>query len=319
MPKFVDGPELMQALRKAYKREPAARLAVAYWGDGAAYNLGLSGDAIRLTCNLMGGGTNPEEIERLIENGVQVRHHIGLHAKLGIVGDVSFLGSSNMSANGLGTEGARDEWAEANILYGSERAEIAEMFETLWDESREVTADDLALAKRRWTLRREAAKEADRIVLRPEPLADALRTRPKDFENAYFAVFDELTDPEEIEMVDLGDAEAQRRHGPYCEVYWDWDDGDLPDEGYIVDFRTPRTGARALELFVRRTSCPFFKIGPERFDPAIRITEFAGATIGGRESRQKLRDAMNAYLLVNPLDGARARCGKLLDLAEYLE
>ncbi|WP_442920428.1 phospholipase D family protein [Marinovum sp. 1_MG-2023] len=319
MPKFLDGPELRRDLRKAFKRESAARLAVAYWGDGAAKDLGLSGEAVRITCNLMGGGTNPEEVRRLIKTGVQVRHHVGLHVKLGVVGDVSFLGSSNMSANGLGAEGAKDGWAEANILYQSERAEIASMFERLWGESREVTDDDLALAQRRWNLRSEAAKEADKIVLHPEPLVKALRARPEDFENSFFAVFDELTDPEEIEVVDLGDAEAQRRHGPLCEVYWDWSDGTLPDEGYIVDFRTPPTGARALALFVRKTSCPDFDIGNERFHPAIKITEFAGADIGSKDDRQRLRDAMTAYLVDNPLDDDRARCGKLLDLAEYLE
>ena len=319
MPKFLNGPKLRRALQKAYKKENFARLAVAYWGDGTAKDLGLSGDAVQVTCNLMGGGTNPEEVKRLIKKGVQVKHHDGLHAKLGIVGGVAFLGSSNMSANGLGSEKAKAGWSEANILYSSKRAEIVKMFDELWKASREVTPDDLALAQRRWNLRAEAAREADKIVLRPEPLADALRKRPEDFENAYFAIFDELTDPDEIETVDLGDEEAQRLHGPACEVYWDWDDGTLPVDGYIVDFRTPRTGPRALELFVRRTSCPDFSIGNERFHPAIKITEFAGANIGGPDDRERLRRAMSAYLADNPLDEDSARCAKLLDLAKYLE
>ena len=320
MPKFLNGPELRRVLKKAYKNEPTARLAVAYWGKGNAETLGIEGNGARVVCNLLGGGTNPAEIQHMLDNGVQVRHRVGLHAKLGIVGGVSFLGSSNMSANGLGTKHASENWAEANILYSSHREEIGEMFDAFWNESLEISADDIELARRRWNLRHEAGQLADQITLHPEPLADALRTRPEDFEDTYFAVFDELTDPEEIETLNLGDVEAQRLYGPACQVYWDWEERALPDEGYLVDFRTPRSGGpRALELFVRQTSCADFSIGNEKFHPALAITEFAGACIGSSRDRQRLRNAMSAYLKANPLDDNRARCGKILALAEYLE
>ncbi|WP_146592367.1 phospholipase D family protein [Puniceibacterium confluentis] len=320
MPRFFDGPALRTALQEAYSDEPTARLAVAYWGDGAAETLGLKGDQTCVVCNLLGGGTNPAEVRHMIEKGVQVRHRDGLHAKLGIVGSVSFLGSSNMSANGLGGESAMNDWAEANILYSSHRKEIVSMFDAFWKDGLAVTADDIELAQRRWNLRCEAGQQANRITLHPEPLADALQTRPEDFEHTYFAVYDELTEPEEIETVNLGDAEAKRRHGPACQVYWDWQKGELPAEGYIVDFRTPRSsGQRALELFVRQTSCEDFSIGNNKFHPALATTEFAGAGIGSRQDRQRLRNAMSAYLKVNPLDDERARCGKISELARYLD
>lgn len=105
MPNFVNGHELSLQLAVALKNAKTVRLAVAFWGRGAADKLGLQDNSVvrtQVVCNLVSGGTNPNEIRTLLSRGVDVKQLDDLHAKLGVIDDLSFLGSSNMSTNGLG-------------------------------------------------------------------------------------------------------------------------------------------------------------------------------------------------------------------------
>lgn len=153
----IDGPALEKALAEAGSDGTGMSLAVAFWGAGSKNRLGLRGGAdTRVLCNLTMGGTNPFEIRDMLDVGINVLQHPTLHAKIGFVGEaMSFVGSSNMSSNGLGLEG--DElagWQEANVLFKGLNPEVLQRFKALWKQGQEITKDDLEEAKRRWRARR---------------------------------------------------------------------------------------------------------------------------------------------------------------------
>lgn len=135
-------------------------IAIAFWGKDSESLFNKNSEAlpIRIICNLLSGGTNPEPIKRLIDQpGVVVRHQTSLHAKV-ILGDKSALvGSANMSTNGLNNE--MDEnpgWQEAGFLTKdtNELNDISAWFEKQWKTSDEVTESDLEKAKQQWDARR---------------------------------------------------------------------------------------------------------------------------------------------------------------------
>lgn len=161
MTDFVNGPELSRQLAVAIRNATTARLAVAFWGNGAADMLGIQGESdvkLQVVCNLLTGGTNPHEIRTLLSRGVDVRQLNDLHAKFGVIDDLSFLGSSNMSTNGLGAEGAELGWREANVIYNRSRPEIVTMFESFWGKSTEITETDLETAAAAWAARRRGGQ-----------------------------------------------------------------------------------------------------------------------------------------------------------------
>src|SRR5258708_2971360 len=110
-------PLIIDALQKA----TSAKLAVAFWGEGAVERLGVRRDhlEVEIICNLESGACNPAEIRRLIAMApaVRIRSNPRLHAKLYWTANCAVVGSSNASANGLAVEGRPlAGWAEANVL-----------------------------------------------------------------------------------------------------------------------------------------------------------------------------------------------------------
>ncbi len=93
---LLTGPELSERLKTEIRNKKKPKLAVAFWGQGAGEKLEIPKGA-KIVCNLTSGGTNPNEIRALIKQGVNVKQHNSLHAKIGYVGgDFSFVGSSNV-------------------------------------------------------------------------------------------------------------------------------------------------------------------------------------------------------------------------------
>lgn len=220
MPDFVNGPKLSRQLADALRNAKTARLAVAFWGNGAADKLGIqdkSGVRIQIVCNLLTGGTNPDEIRTLISRGADVRQLNDLHAKLGVIDGLSFLGSSNMSINGLGAEGA---WREANVIYNRARPEIVELFKHFWDNATEIKEADLQAAAVAWSARgRENAAAAAAIGGRT--LVEVLRTEPAQLDalNVRMVVYDTVTDEEELATLDNADELARQKYGDAFETY----------------------------------------------------------------------------------------------------
>jgi PLD-like domain len=157
--RFLDGAATTPEIRSLVDRSKNVRMAVAFWGEGAAKELGLThkGRAATVICNLMTGGTNPEEIKRLKESKVNVRQCDTLHGKVYLFDDVLIVGSSNASGNGLALQGAElSGWHEANVLIedaGIYRA-ASEWFDRL--KPREIEGADLVRAQAAFERRRRA-------------------------------------------------------------------------------------------------------------------------------------------------------------------
>ena len=302
MPDFVSGNELLQCLSTALRDAKDVRLAVAFWGDGAADALGIDegfGAKFRIVCNLMSGGTNPNEIRRLQGRGAEVRQLNDLHAKIGVTDDLSFLGSSNMSANGLGDEGYGASWREANIVYRNARPEIEKIFEEFWQDSTEINEADLKNAEAAWAARRKGNAVAS-VGVAKRSLLDVLRTSPEylDALNVRMVVYDTVTDPEELAVLDRAEAEAQQRYNGPFEVYWDWESMETEAaDAYLVDFDWPANGKIDGGNLYRRAKHNFKDFPNEAgiFHAVLEIETIEGITFGAAD-KSAIRGAFHRYV-----------------------
>lgn len=163
----------------ALQRASSTKIAVAFWGEGAAELLGIGrpGLAAEIICNLESGACNPTEISRLMAMApnVSVRSNPRLHAKLYWTAQRAVVGSSNASSNGLVVEGTGlSGWAEANMLI-EDRPILLEMerwFDDVFKASHEISDIELEQAETIWRMRRKLA--APGIILTRD-LLDACR------------------------------------------------------------------------------------------------------------------------------------------------
>jgi hypothetical protein len=325
MPDFVDGPGLNERLNIVLRSAPPADFAVAFWGAGAAEALGIQdGTEMRIVCNLVSGGTNPEEIRNLRKRGADVRQLNDLHAKIGVIGDMSFVGSSNMSANGLGAEGDDAGWREVNVVYDNVRPEIAGMFETFWNAAMQINEPDLEAAAAAWINRQQgnavvAARQGGRS------LVDVLRTAPAELDalNVRMVVYDTVLDPDELAVLDNAEQSARDQYGQAFEVYWDWDSMTTDaSTAYLVDYDWPARGVIARGMLYRRNAGDFpdFEQDGETFHVAYEIDDIEGITFGA-EDKANIRRAFHVYVRTGAAgeeEGQRAYNFPISELAPYL-
>ncbi|UYV39230.1 phospholipase D family protein [Rhodobacteraceae bacterium D3-12] len=326
MPNFVNGTQLIEGLRAEYLRKQRADLAVAFWGRDALGNLGLQdGKGVRIVCNLMSGGTNPNEIRALRRIGADVRQLNDLHAKIGIVGDMSFVGSSNMSANGLGIEGASASWREANVVYSSARPEIVEMFTAFWDAATEINEADLEAAATAWA-RRQEANAAINARQGGRSLVDVLQTAPAELDalNVRMVAYDTVTDPDELDVLDRAEETARREYGEKFSAYWDWQSMTTDAAtAYLVDYDWPARGPIARGQLYRRNASDFpdFEQDRETFHVAYEIDNIEGITFGAAD-KAAIRRAFHAYVRAGARseeEDQRAYNFPISELAPHLE
>ena len=196
--KVVDGSELGKRLKKHISNNKDVSLAVAYWGKNTVADLGLHKvENLRILCNLDHGVTNPAVIKELIDHGAEVRMHERIHAKIGFMDNLSFLGSSNMSMNGLcgGHE-------ESNIIFYSCYNPIQKRFENLWKNSDPVTPTTLKKATRHWNKRNKLESKVAQML---------------QFKNSVVLTYLEASEEDEVVLQD-----ASKRVGKEFDVFWDW-------------------------------------------------------------------------------------------------
>lgn len=252
----IDGPAPEKVLAEAASDGTGMSLAVAFWGTGAKKRLGLRGGAdTRILCNLTMGGTNPFEIRKMLDAGINVLQHPTLHAKIGFSGEaMSFVGSSNMSSNGLGLEG--DElagWQEANILFKGVNADVRQRFEVLWKQGQEITMDDLEEAKLRWRARRTLGLTDRRPA--PEPsisLVAAIRknnARLRSFPLVIAYYYEMKETEKEVFKEALGMSQIEFKGKLTAFMEWE----ELP-EGFIISVcrkRGKRTALKDIQVVLR--------------------------------------------------------------------
>lgn len=247
-----------------------------------------------------------------------------LHAKIGVIDDMSFLGSSNMSTNGLGGEDSAARWQEANVVYGNARPEISEMFAKFWKAGTKISEADLKAATLIWAARKKAnATVAARHGGRS--LVNVLRTAPADLDalNVRMVVYDSVTDPKHKRVLDIADEQARERYGEAFKVYWDWHSMTMDARtAYLVDYDWPSGKEIAKGGIYRRNveDFPDFEQEGEVFHPFYEIKSIEGITFG-RADKIAIKKAFHAYVEAGAMGEAvdeRLYNFPISELAKYL-
>lgn len=155
---------LTQEIKNLLNNSTELRIAVAFIGDGAEALIGTQVSEAQIICNLSMGGTNPYEVQKLINRfGMNnVKHIDNLHAKLYIGDEYAIVGSANMSSNGLGVQPFALKEAGYKFQLNSESIEEVDWFSSLWSSSKEISEDDLDTAKQNWE-RRNKVREGEEL------------------------------------------------------------------------------------------------------------------------------------------------------------
>ncbi|ASP49453.1 phospholipase D family protein [Cognaticolwellia beringensis] len=130
-------------------------IAVAFWGEGAVDFLSTC-SRVKIVCNLLSGGTNPEVIQKLRSKpNIEIRHSSLLHSKVTITENGAIVGSANYSANGLSLDDGKS-WVESAVYIlpnSDEYPAISSWFWELWLSCDEVSNQEIAKAKEIWNLK----------------------------------------------------------------------------------------------------------------------------------------------------------------------
>lgn len=125
---------------------------VSYWGIGAAEALKLADRAadVRIVLNVAHGGTNPEELEKLMKTlPGNVRVHPRLHSKIYASEKRAVLGSANASAPGLNWEGTGH--AEAAVVVERADAQAAlKLAKKFYSEGQDASGEHLQICRDRF-------------------------------------------------------------------------------------------------------------------------------------------------------------------------
>ncbi|MET4735435.1 hypothetical protein ABIE64_004181 [Thalassospira sp. MBR-102] len=253
MPNLIDTKREL-AVIQGICSEPNAKIAVAFWGRGAFSQLQVRSDT-KVICNLTMGGTNPYEIEKMLNDGVNIRHNPFLHAKFYLGSSSAVLGSSNASANGLSFQGAETSgWLEANVFIedGSMINQLRDRFDFLWAENntQEISSNDLVKAKERWNERRWLNRnQFDQLSDFDSGLGllEALAREPYllSDKSIFIAVYDGKISEEAKEKLKIEKIAAKSRGQKPSDIdlFENWD--ELPNAADIICFyRGPKGGVR---------------------------------------------------------------------------
>jgi PLD-like domain len=241
--RFLDGAEARRKIAELTAKSRNVRIAVAFWGEGAAEGLALLSkpSATTIICNLRMGGTNPDEIRLLRDAGVKVYQSDTLHAKVYLFDNHVIVGSSNglsfQESEGLG-------WIEANVL--SDQPAFQEKASQWFDNlpRQKIEEEDLKAAAEIWSRRRSI------IQFNWPPgstLVDALKSNPPVFKGRRFylcAYSKELDAAGEEALSNERKARGSQAMPPSEEklfAFQDWP--QLPDSADLVCFFVgPRGG-----------------------------------------------------------------------------
>jgi hypothetical protein len=280
------GPEF----RSLKKGIPELLIAVAFWGQGAIKELGLSqGQKARVICNLNSSGCNPYVVETLIKTkGVTVRSHPRLHAKIYAGRDFAIVGSSNASTNGLGFEGdTTNSSIEANVASDDPLlvGEVLRLFDSLWkdDETGKISPAELQRAKSVYDKRPPKSPSATATTL----LA-ACRENPDPFRSVFVAAYGEGLGPKgKRKLASLHEGAAppdNSLHAADFKRAWGYQFGEvLPEGSWIIDLNC--MGKKPKIIGCSKTTGLYMPIDGE---PDLMITLRGVVTIPTIDSKFKI-------------------------------
>jgi len=295
------------ALRSVFRDRATAFLAVSFFGDGASDRLKAvkcSPSRTRIVCNLESGACNPKEVRRLIHLGYTVRSNPDLHAKVYWTAQAALVSSANLSANGLGQEGAEIGGnIEAGILI-DDRDALKKIKKWIYDEvlpaSKPVTSKMLREAEAVWDRRR---KNRHAAVTRRQSLLKKMKGEPEFFDGMriFVAAYREPLDDDEEQALEES---KKTRTNPRLTAYGDYQlDGKKPKPGdYVIDIDA--TGRRNIcrGLYKIVEDDPEIRLKGGYIHLAIKASNFDGCSFGRAE-----RDHFNRCF--NRKKGRRIRSG----------
>lgn len=164
MCEFLAGNDLSQMIREVVSGKDA-RCAVAFWGQGAVWELFgtdvLERTDVHVVCDLSMGGSNPATLRALgAPNNPKIKYLDGLHAKVFLSEHGAVVGSANASNNGIGFVGREAQLLEAGTYFRKDSVgwyRIATWFDQLCkNEASEIDYDALRAAELSWQTRTTA-------------------------------------------------------------------------------------------------------------------------------------------------------------------
>ena len=131
-------------------------------------------------------------------------------------------------------------------------------------------------------------------------MVDVLRTAPAELDalNVRMAVYDSVTDADELAVLDKAEGKARDRYGDAFDVYWDWDSMTTDAaKAYLVDYDWPASGGIARGTLYRRNAedFPDFERAGEIFHVAYEVDHIEGITFGAAD-KAAIRKAFHAYV-----------------------
>ncbi len=244
---FLRGSDVEDKVRELISEATTVRVAVAYWGKGSFERLdikNMSGKDITIVCDLMSGSCNPDEIEKIQEalRDARVLRRDNLHAKVWLTDHGAIVGSSNMSANGLGFEG--DELSgsvEANVYVDDAETLDAtnEWFDNdVMDGAKKITEDDVTEAKRRWDFHRSTRPKS----FINGTLLEELRSNPASLANRKIYVWVGEYEQEAAWAQELIESEREERRNNRIDFWQQETRPNVKHIHYVIDFGVNRNG-----------------------------------------------------------------------------
>lgn len=312
---IVDGPTLLARIKSCSAQNEMMSFAVAYWGNGVIEAMGLKkSHNLLIICNLDHGGTNPKVIRELLKMGAEVKMHPRLHAKIGYMDNLSFLGSSNMSESGFGIQKHRSH-EEANILFNYVNNGIKQRFEELWCNAKEVDEECLIRAEAAWKMSRRARAKI-RVQVSQKSILELLADDPNTFDDAGLMVVTyKPCKPSEKRQIDDKRKAVRLAFGGQFDAYFDWD--ELPKDAYLFDFEEVKTEKFVWSGIYRRSPDIPDTTG---FQVAQRVVDVLGSKVG-QGGPLKLKRAMRLASEAGKLPIANSggtRCFPVSVIAPYL-
>jgi len=218
---------------------------------------------VKLICNLKSGATNPDTIEALRnKNGVTLKQHDRLHAKVVVGSTTAVVGSANLSSNGLNLEGDELQgWEEAALLTrdATQLDAIKQWFGAMWRDSRNIDDQDIEEARTKWAQRRATRTQNTSSSRRSFTLNDFTRTDLLD-RRVFLAIYtdqlsNEAKDAYRKKKKELT-GQPVARSSKLPPMYEAWP--RLPKNAQLIDiYYGPRGGLNCYGVFTRTHDITF--------------------------------------------------------------
>lgn len=257
---FLNGNEAAEIIREQAGSSSRCKMAVAFWGRGAAQDLGLfeREQPFQIVMNLEMGGTNPSEAKLIMERcrdrvGSSLQHRSDLHSKVYLFDDCVIIGSSNASANGLSYQNSDgSKWLESNVLIND--LIFLDSVNLWFDDlvAHDVDNNAMERAEKNWNARRMIVSSMPNNI----SIEDYIRNKISSSKEipAYLVITTEIRSSEADEMVN----KLKKDNGNLYDAYEDYD--DLPSDGWILDIFCGPRGGLTFEYFKRTSSIKDLKI-----------------------------------------------------------